>query len=127
MCGGNSIVHAARQGEVSPQGKSQTSQRRLRTQKHDSFAGLQTEKHLSSIGRAWHSFDQSPVQMYEYAKCTRISCSHIFCMKCLGPHHTGNVCTAKPLGSSPTSDEEYPARKASLRNRKHSLRRLDYD
>lgn len=131
-CDGNSIVYNISNGKnATPTKLSPSSgriQRKQRVSKHDSCPILQSEKRVStSTSYNWRSFDETrDFHKYEYAECTRISCGYKFCMNCHRPHHPGTVCPIKPLGSSPTSDDDYANRISDVRNSRRSLRRLKY-
>lgn len=71
----------------------------------------------------WKSFDDSHISV-EFAECTRSSCSFKFCTKCLCAYHPNAPCPVKPLGSSPTSDDDNQTRVTDVRSSKRNLRRL---
>lgn len=77
---------------------------------------------LGAATKNWKSVNDVPINVSEFAECTRGACGYRFCTKCLLKQHQNSKCPTKPLGSSPNSDDELSR---TSRNGIRSLRRIN--
>lgn len=128
-CGGDSIVHMA--SEPVP---SSPSPRKLKPSvlfaRRKGYSVPLPSTSAAAFGaatKAWKSFDDSKktnAVTSEYAECVKLACGYSFCTKCHCERHTDSVCSARPISSSPTSDEDSTPRPSDRRSSRRNLRRL---
>lgn len=129
-CYGSSIVHVV---SIDQKVSSDSRGLRSRLNKQASCPVFSTSDLHHSSSENWRNasvvYGNQP-QTYEYAECTRAACSHRFCTKCLASPHEGQPCAIRPLGSSPTSDDDQANRQQDIRKSRRNqyrLRRLRFN
>lgn len=85
-----------------------------------------TNKRKYTRSQSYHhiSIRDKPIIYSEYAVCQNKHCCYKFCTNCLRDQHLDSKCSLRPLGSSPTSDDDASRIKEEFQHSKRNLRRL---